>query len=148
MRRIVIIVSAVVVAVGLAAPAAAEPPEISAFTSEQVFWIPVDNPCTPEVEEITFNLTSRFKEILRPGVRRITVIDSRVTGEGAWRGHGTDTGVELLAGQGELVNFRFMATNTETGQKIRVVFAGHRNDNTGVWNTGPGPALTVECVKG
>jgi len=140
LKRSVILGALVALTVLAAAPAAANMPEVSTHVEE---WR-LDNPCTETDDEVVITGTSTLREHLHAN-GRFTQVQTTITGDGAWTGHGLDTGVELA--QGETVSHRWMATNSETGQKIQFTIRGHFNENTGEWNTGGGPLFNARCVR-
>ena len=140
------LVAVVMLTVGVAIPvsAAPEPPEMNVWTYYEEFG-PIDNPCTPEADEILFSGTTTNREILFPNGRRVTAVNYDIDSPAPWSGGGTDTGVEQSTG--DLVSHKWIVTNAETGEKIKVMFQVHHNANTGTENPGL-KDFVVRCIKG
>jgi hypothetical protein len=138
------------VALMLAIPGVASPPEITVRDSTRIFE-GVDNPCAPSNDPIDIEVTFTSREILRHGVRRITHANFEVTGEDQWSGRGMDAGVQLgypETVQGETVRWQFVLTNSETGQKFRWFVHGHWNAIAGKWAGVDDPEGGVlKCVR-
>jgi hypothetical protein len=143
MRRFTILVTVLITVLVVAIPASAAPPEMNVSTYEEEFG-PIDNPCTPGFDEILLMGTTTNREILFPNGRRVTAISYDIHSPAPWSGGGTDTGVEQSTG--ETASHKWIVTNAETGEKIKVMLQLHHNANTDETNPGAKNFIAT-CIK-
>lgn len=118
MKRLFVLVLAMVMAVVVAIPAVAAPPELDVWVDEDE-WDFENNPCTGS-GPLTLEVMVTGRDILfseGPGGKVVSTWRYEITGPDLWSGRGTRT---LVQHNGEMkLSWQFVATDADTGQKVK-----------------------------